>query len=124
MQGFQLPSCPKCGNASPEKASERRADLSGSFFAPPAYRPKETIFTFRCKCGTTFTQKATAGEAEQLVVTQQSALESMTPRELDGEYTRLLSEPPPVTLPRDNLIERVLARLRRDLALVKHSDSP
>jgi len=61
---------------------------------------------------------------EQEIDAQRIILESMTPRELDGEYTRLLSEPPPVTLPRDNLIERVLARLRRDLALVKHSDSP
>src|SRR5436190_9167870 len=62
MPSIQSVSCPKCGNPSPEKVSERRADLSGGFFAPPSGAQKETIYVFHCKCGTTFTHSARDGE--------------------------------------------------------------
>jgi hypothetical protein len=47
--------CPKCGNLSPEKISEKRADLSGGFFDLPQGSPKTMIYVFRCECGTMFT---------------------------------------------------------------------
>lgn len=51
-----------CGNISPRKISERRVELTGDFFTPPAYTPKETIYVFRCHCGATFTHRAKDGE--------------------------------------------------------------
>jgi hypothetical protein len=52
MQSSQSLPCPKCGNLAPEKVSERRGDLSGAFVEK----------SFRCKCGTTFTQSESKNE--------------------------------------------------------------
>jgi hypothetical protein len=52
---MDAPLCPKCGNPSPEKISERIVDES-AYFPPPAGSPKETIYLFRCPCGATFTK--------------------------------------------------------------------
>jgi hypothetical protein len=49
----EIPLCPKCGQTS-EKISERRTDLNGGFFNTPEGSSKETIYVFKCKCGTTF----------------------------------------------------------------------
>ena len=53
QQSGQAPPCPKCGNLRAEKVSERRADLNGGFFNKPEGGVKETIYVFRCACGTT-----------------------------------------------------------------------
>jgi hypothetical protein len=53
MQTFEIPLCPKCGQT-PKKMSERRADLNGGFFNTPEGSPKETIYVFKCQCGTAF----------------------------------------------------------------------
>ena len=64
MQTLTGLSCPKCGNTSPEKVSERRANQSG-FFAPPSNAPNETIYVFHCRCGATFTHSVKDGERQK-----------------------------------------------------------
>jgi hypothetical protein len=51
---MDAPPCPKCGNPSPEKISQRIVDES-AVFPPPPGSPKETIYLFHCSCGVTFT---------------------------------------------------------------------
>ena len=61
----QAPPCPKCGNQTPEKVSERRGDLSGGFFDKPQGSPKEMIYVFRCHCGTAFAHSVTDNKAQE-----------------------------------------------------------
>lgn len=50
-------------------------------------------------------------KSKLVISAEQAALESMTPQELDLEYTRITGEPPPETATREALIKRVLAKL-------------
>jgi len=54
---------------------------------------------------------------EPLIAAERAGLESMTPVELDNEYTHMLSEPLPQSLSRGDLIEQISARLRQQLLL-------
>jgi hypothetical protein len=119
MQPSPYPACPRCGQT-PEKISERRADLNGGFFEKPAGSPKETQYVFQCKCGTSFTHSVVAGQQlepdknqDTMLTAERAALESMTPMELDCEYARVVGELPPEVLSRDALIEKVLAKVER-----------
>jgi len=53
--------------------------------------------------------------SETQIAAERAALESMTPMEVDLEYTRVLHKLPPEELPRTELIEQLLAQLRQDL---------
>jgi len=114
MRSYTPPPCPKCGNLSPKKVNQRRADLASGIFAKPPGSPKEMIYTFRCECGVTFTHSIGAAQIEQLITAERAALASMTPQELDREYERLLGKPPNKTVSKDELILAMLVKLQRD----------
>jgi hypothetical protein len=56
--------CPMCGNTTLEKVSERRGD-EGGYFAPSKDAELDTIYVYRCKCGTTFSFAVRNGPPKQ-----------------------------------------------------------
>jgi hypothetical protein len=53
-----------CGNTTLEKVSERRGD-EGGYFAPSKDAELDTIYVYRCKCGTTFSFAVRNGPPKQ-----------------------------------------------------------
>jgi hypothetical protein len=52
-----VPLCPKCGKV-PGEITRRTISAGHEFFAP-AHHKTETIVTYRCACGTSFTETDT-----------------------------------------------------------------